>query len=388
MRKIIYLFIIIINTQLFIKAAINDTIIEKADNIIYMIINDSANLCFNRDAKSPVIKVKDSIINSLPCYPLRYYYTGKHIFMQEYDTIFYLDIISLKINKINNYKRNDILVGFHKHSPLIIGLDYSHKILYQILEYDVGKNEWNVVVSIDSFEMDINAFISKDIIMVKKCNLFDDEVENICLDYELINYSKNSSFKLNKKQLDISGNDWEDEIWLINNLNGSDLLYTFSISVNNIEKTTTHLLKENTLVKIPAFRPLNSKVEVFRGYYNDGILFALFFNNRTALIFLNSKDLFLQSLQSIKTNTIINAEVFEHTRSFDLNILKNMVYARHNLDFKNDYYEAYFNIFSFYYNGRDSRLPSVDHLLTPVDKENLRLIDEELERRAGGVHDP
>ncbi len=67
---------------------------------------------------------------------------------------------------------------------------------------------------------------------------------------------------------------------------------------------------------------------------------------------------------------------------YDLNVLKNMIYAIHNYKFDDEYYQAYFNTFVFYSDEsmRKSRLTEVSSLLTPADKQNLTIINEALEK--------
>ena len=65
---------------------------------------------------------------------------------------------------------------------------------------------------------------------------------------------------------------------------------------------------------------------------------------------------------------------------YELNLLKNMVYAKHNQAFTDEFLNAYFNLYSFYRSKKDSRLANVDNLLTETDRENLKLIESALKK--------
>ncbi len=71
---------------------------------------------------------------------------------------------------------------------------------------------------------------------------------------------------------------------------------------------------------------------------------------------------------------------------YELNLLKNMVFAKHNYAFDTPYYQAFFNLFRVYRAtmDRDSRTKSVNHLLTETDLYNLNLIKKEISGRALG----
>jgi hypothetical protein len=73
----------------------------------------------------------------------------------------------------------------------------------------------------------------------------------------------------------------------------------------------------------------------------------------------------------------VKVMVHEH-----LLVLKNMVFAKYNYDFNNEYYQAFFNLFGFYNTDemRKNRIKDVNDKLTTVDKENLALINKALKK--------
>ncbi|GAB5525290.1 MAG: hypothetical protein Roseis2KO_31620 [Roseivirga sp.] len=61
---------------------------------------------------------------------------------------------------------------------------------------------------------------------------------------------------------------------------------------------------------------------------------------------------------------------------YQLSILKNSVFAKHNYQFNSDFYKAYFSLFAFYANAEagKTRTKNVNALLTENDQSNLKLI--------------
>ena len=65
---------------------------------------------------------------------------------------------------------------------------------------------------------------------------------------------------------------------------------------------------------------------------------------------------------------------------YELALLRNFIFAKHNYKFVNLFYQAYYNTFTFYnnYNWRKNRLVNVDKYLTKSDRENLLAIRKAL----------
>lgn len=61
---------------------------------------------------------------------------------------------------------------------------------------------------------------------------------------------------------------------------------------------------------------------------------------------------------------------------YELGILRNLLFAKHNYKFKSEFYQAYFNMYGFYREKEKSttRKGNVDSLLTASDKANIALI--------------
>jgi hypothetical protein len=80
-----------------------------------------------------------------------------------------------------------------------------------------------------------------------------------------------------------------------------------------------------------------------------------------------------KAMYEIYENIELTAEDLQRFDAFDLRLLRNMIFAKHNSVFKDKFLQAYFNLYGFYSYNKN-RLTNVNHLLTPTDKKNLELI--------------
>jgi hypothetical protein len=84
-----------------------------------------------------------------------------------------------------------------------------------------------------------------------------------------------------------------------------------------------------------------------------------------------------KALYEIYENIELKTEDLKQLDAFDLRILRNMIFAKHNYAFKDKFLQAYFNLYGFYGGTHDkNRLTDVNHLLTPEDRKNLELIQK------------
>lgn len=67
---------------------------------------------------------------------------------------------------------------------------------------------------------------------------------------------------------------------------------------------------------------------------------------------------------------------------YELSIIKNFVFAKHNYDFESEFYQAFFNLFAFYNTdaNRKTRTKGVNDKLTDIDKINLSAINKALRK--------
>jgi hypothetical protein len=83
-----------------------------------------------------------------------------------------------------------------------------------------------------------------------------------------------------------------------------------------------------------------------------------------------------KAMYEIYKNIELKALDLQRFDAFDLRILRNMIFAKHNYAFKDKFLQAYFNLYNFYSFSNANRLTDVNHLLTPEDKKNLELIQQ------------
>jgi hypothetical protein len=77
-------------------------------------------------------------------------------------------------------------------------------------------------------------------------------------------------------------------------------------------------------------------------------------------------------------NGLLVMEDIKGLEEYELGILRNLIFAKHNYAFSSEFYQAYFNLYEFYGDDkkRKTREENVDHLLTETDKANIKCIRE------------
>ncbi len=88
------------------------------------------------------------------------------------------------------------------------------------------------------------------------------------------------------------------------------------------------------------------------------------------------------SLYNVYHNQEVDKALFKEFGLYELLILKNMVFAKHNYAFSKPFYQAYFNLFEFYNDERKraSRTKDMTGLLTEADTKNLEMINKALKK--------
>lgn len=89
-----------------------------------------------------------------------------------------------------------------------------------------------------------------------------------------------------------------------------------------------------------------------------------------------------KTISKIYHNRKLEVNVLSEFSLYDLLLLKNMIFAKHNYAFDNPYYQAYFNLYSFYNTNemRKARIKDVNNKLTEADKINLAQIKKVLQK--------
>jgi hypothetical protein len=84
-----------------------------------------------------------------------------------------------------------------------------------------------------------------------------------------------------------------------------------------------------------------------------------------------------RSLYQIYSNEPVKVEDIGHCTQHELDLIRNMIFAKHNYKFSNEFYQAYFNCFDFYRTAekRANRIEDVSKLITDIDKSNLRMVE-------------
>ncbi|MDR2125342.1 MAG: YARHG domain-containing protein [Prevotellaceae bacterium] len=83
---------------------------------------------------------------------------------------------------------------------------------------------------------------------------------------------------------------------------------------------------------------------------------------------------FDKALSDIYNNTLLEKTTVEKFDEWELDKLKNMVFAKHGYQFQSEYLQAFFNLIDFY--NYIKKKNDVNDLLTPEDKKNLELIEQ------------
>jgi len=99
-------------------------------------------------------------------------------------------------------------------------------------------------------------------------------------------------------------------------------------------------------------------------------------SQRGGIIMYNPDPFKEKLMYEIYNNILISAEELKRFDAFDLNLLQQMLYAKHNIKFEKEFLQAYFNLYSFYRGAERPRKANTDVLLTDIDKQNLKLIQK------------
>jgi hypothetical protein len=81
-------------------------------------------------------------------------------------------------------------------------------------------------------------------------------------------------------------------------------------------------------------------------------------------------------MYKVYNNELLAMNDLKGLGKYELGILRNLIFAKHNYAFSSDFYQAYFNLYEFYgeEDKRKTRLKNIDHLLTEIDKANIKCI--------------
>lgn len=129
------------------------------------------------------------------------------------------------------------------------------------------------------------------------------------------------------------------------------------------------------------FRVLNMSNFTFLGI---NIQKSIITNNFLSLN-INHKELIIpykfipeldMAMYKVYNDSILKKEDLKNFGKYELGILRNLIFAKHNYDFSSEFYQAYFNLYEFYNNEekRKTRTKDINSKLTAADRKNLELI--------------
>jgi predicted choloylglycine hydrolase len=85
-----------------------------------------------------------------------------------------------------------------------------------------------------------------------------------------------------------------------------------------------------------------------------------------------------QELAMLKVfyDTLLTLQELAGFGKYELSVLRNLVFAKHNYKFEAEFWQAYFNLFEFYRSDekRKSRTKDVERQFSLIDKKNLEMI--------------
>jgi len=82
------------------------------------------------------------------------------------------------------------------------------------------------------------------------------------------------------------------------------------------------------------------------------------------------------AMYKVYNNNLLTDEDVKGLGKYELGILRNLIFAKHNYAFDSEFYQAYFNLYEFYNNEnmKSSRTKDINNKLTEMDKKNLEII--------------
>lgn len=143
--------------------------------------------------------------------------------------------------------------------------------------------------------------------------------------------------------------------------------YVFDNTLN----IACNALRKN--IYFPNFEP-NAGYNFIKGKYSSFNISSQLDNKEKVIIPYK----FSMHLEKVMYNVIHDSIIIENEFAglgfYELNILKNLIYAKHNFKFEDEFYQSYFNLFDFYSSEEKlkSRVVNINKSLTINDRLNLK----------------
>ena len=128
------------------------------------------------------------------------------------------------------------------------------------------------------------------------------------------------------------------------------------------------LIKEGHIIK-------NNKIQYYIAESRD-------YNRKSIYVNFPDNINFILAASDIYDNKKLSRERLKELNQYDLWLLKNFVFARHQYKFDNPYLQSFYKIFYFY--GFKTKFTK-NISLTPIDKQNLKIILEARKKARKGI---
>jgi hypothetical protein len=158
-----------------------------------------------------------------------------------------------------------------------------------------------------------------------------------------------------RERLEIRGKKFADNI-MMNRLFDDNLKYISNVLVLNRPVVLGVNIKNKELQN-----------HFLRSFLNNGVKVIIPYK------FIPELDL---AMYKAYNNNTLTREDLKGFGKYELDILRNLIFAKYNYDFSSEFYQAYFNLYAFYNTPemRNSRTKDINGKLTGADKANLELI--------------
>jgi hypothetical protein len=382
MKKSIIYIIILINSSLYAQIPM-DSVMSESENKFYFIWEKDFYILSEISNKKFSVELNDSLIDDIDNFAFNDYFfdikSKKLFFSYNEARNSYLNILDFNTKKFEHIQlAKDIFVYNLQKNTAIYKTINSKK--QEIVIYDLssrsnikridlnnvftfsGFDLYNVLYFGDANEILVNTGVYEDgalfdaeyyLLNIENNSFnkysFADNLKSVFSDNGMnINY-----YSLNKKYAIIGSNSFSSDY----SFHGKVLqLYDFNIK--------GFVFNNGNLSRLILLSTINNKNK----------------NSNVAIQYENNIN--IEVLMSyLYHNKKISKSEISYIKKFNLSLLQNMIYAKHNLAFDDNFLNAYFNLYSFYRSKSNSRLENVDHLLTDVDKKNLKIIESVLQKK-------
>lgn len=180
------------------------------------------------------------------------------------------------------------------------------------------------------------------------------------------------------KEMTLNNKDPNNELYVIDILKNDNSCFLAEEFSNKIANQYFICDKNFKEISKALYHPINDIGRNYKNgkYISDNIRVGL--DNGKIIIITYKFSLRLErSFYRIYKNQELLKEDIKQCSKYELNLSKNMLFAKYNYKFTDVFYQAYFNMFEFYNTEekKKTRLAKVEHLFTEIDRKNLKTIE-------------